>query len=135
MQATLIKVVPHWSRLHGNPDGYVRTVMVRESVGRWRRRRWREVLGADHAEPAVAADDDRDARVDLQRALAALAPKQRAAIVLRYLEDLSVTETAVALGVSEGTVKTQTRDALARLRQLLPDLGLGDEESSGTLVP
>ncbi len=133
VQATLVKVVPHWRRLHGDPDGYVRTVMVRESVSRWRRRRWREVVGATAPEP-VADLPSSDARVDLQRALAALAPKQRAVVVLRFLEDLSVAETASALGVAEGTVKTQTRDALARLRQLLPDLRL-DEEEPAVPVP
>lgn len=134
VQATLVKVVPHWARLRGDPDGYVRTVMVRESVSRWRRRRWREVVGATAAEPVTDLPSS-DIRIDLHRALADLAPKQRAVVVLRYLEDLSVAETASALGVSEGTVKTQTRDALARLRQLLPELRLDDEEPSGTLVP
>ena len=110
VQMTLVKVVPHWSRLHGDPDAYVRTVMVRESVSRWRRRRWREVVGATAPEPVIDVPSS-EARLDLQRALAALAPKQRAVVVLRYLEDLSVAETASALGVAEGTVKTQTRDA------------------------
>ncbi|MEJ7796074.1 MAG: SigE family RNA polymerase sigma factor [Nocardioides sp.] len=134
VQMTLVKVVPHWSKLHGDPDAYVRTVMVRESVSRWRRRRWREIVGATAPEPVTDVPSS-ETRLDLQRALAALAPKQRAVVVLRFLEDLSVAETAQVLGVAEGTVKTQTRDALARLRQLLPDLRLGDEEPCGTLVP
>ncbi|MGZ5403078.1 MAG: SigE family RNA polymerase sigma factor [Nocardioides sp.] len=134
VQMTLVKVVPHWKKLHGDPDAYVRTVMVRESVSRWRRRRWREVVGATAPEPAAVVPPS-ETRLDLQQALASLAPKQRAVLVLRYLEDLSVTETAQVLGVAEGTVKTQTRDALARLRRQLPDLRLGDEEPSGRLHP
>jgi RNA polymerase sigma factor (sigma-70 family) len=63
-----------------------------------------------------------DDRLVLAEALAALAPRQRAVIVLRYYEDLTEKETAAALGISVGTVKSQARDALARLRAALPDL-------------
>ena len=120
VQQSLVKVVPHWHRIDGDPDPYVRRVLVRENVSRWRRRRWREVLGHDTPEPGSSHDPS--GRLDLQRALASLAPRQRAVVVLRFLEDRSVAETADALGVTEGTVKSQTRDALARLRVLLPDL-------------
>ena len=133
VQVALIKTVPHWARLDGDPDAYVRRVMVRENISRWRRRRWREVVGADLPEPASDPVDG-GRRVDLQRALADLAPRQRAVVVLRYLEDLSVAETADLLGISQGTVKSQASDALARLRKLLPDLALGEDEPSGTLM-
>jgi RNA polymerase sigma-70 factor (sigma-E family) len=62
-------------------------------------------------------DIDRDGRVDLQRALARLPGRKRACVVLRYLADLSEKETAAVLGVSVGTVKSQTHKAL----QLLED--------------
>ena len=66
---------------------------------------------------------DVDARLALRQALAHLAPRQRAVIVLRYFDDLTEGQTAELLGISVGTVKSQARDALARLRTLVPDLG------------
>jgi RNA polymerase sigma factor (sigma-70 family) len=54
--------------------------------------------------------------------LGGLAPRQRAVIVLRYYEDLTETQTAEALGIAVGTVKSQSRDALRRLREILPEL-------------
>jgi RNA polymerase sigma factor (sigma-70 family) len=54
--------------------------------------------------------------------LGGLAPRQRAVIVLRYYEDLTETQTAEALGIAVGTVKSQSRDALRRLREVLPEL-------------
>lgn len=130
VQLALIKVVPRWSRLHGDPDAYVRRVVVHENISRWRRRRWREVLSDELPETALGGTPDE--RVDLQRALATLAPRQRAVVVLRYLEDLTVAETADLLGVSEGTVKSQASDALARLRRLLPDLALSEDSPTLT---
>jgi RNA polymerase sigma-70 factor (sigma-E family) len=121
VQAALIKAVPHWSKIADNPEPYVRRILARESVSRWRRRRWREVSSDALPETATGAPDVA-AREDLRQALASLAPRQRAVIVLRYFEDLSEAETADALDIAVGTVKSQTRDALRVLRVLLPEL-------------
>lgn len=124
VQVTLVRVVGRWPRIADRPDAYVRTVLVRENISRWRRRRWREhsvdqvVDRVDPGSPAADAVEDREL---LRAALTALAPRQRAVVVLRYVEDLSEAETAAALGVSVGTVKSQARDALARLRAALPE--------------
>lgn len=129
VQAALVKAVPHWHRLSGDPEAYVRKILVRENVTRWRGRRWREIHveePRDH-ESTRLDEDDVAGRVALRRALATLAPRQRAVIVLRYFEDRSEVETAALLGVAVGTVKSQARDALARLRAVAPDL-LGDGE-------
>ena len=129
VQVALVKVASAWRRVE-NPDAYVRQVLVRENVSRWRRRRWREVL-VDRPREESAPGVDPTLRLTLQEALGRLAPRQRAVIVLRYLDDLSERETAEALGVAVGTVKSQSRDALARLRALVGDLdGLGGTEGS-----
>ena len=65
---------------------------------------------------------DVDTRLALRQAMAQLAPRQRAVVVLRYFDDLTEVQTAEVLGVSVGTVKSQARDALGRLRTLVPDL-------------
>ena len=95
-------------------------ILARESVSRWRRRRWREVSAAPPPERA-AVSDDHDNREDLRRALLQLAPRQRAVIVLRYYDDLTERQTAAALGIGVGTVKSHARDALRRLRTLVAD--------------
>ena len=61
-------------------------------------------------------------RLTLARALAGLTAGQRSAVVLRFYDDLSERETAAAMGVSLGTVKSQTHLALRRLREQAPEL-------------
>jgi len=126
VQTALIKCVPVWKRIADRPEPYVRQVLVRESISRWRRRRWRETSVDDVPDGAVA-EPDVAGRVALHQALGALPPRQRAVIVLRYYEDLTERETASVLGVAVGTVKSQARDGLARLRQRLPDLESDDD--------
>ena len=121
LQQTLVKAVGAWGRINGDPEPYVRTILVRQNVSRWRGRRWREVHTAEP--PDVGrSDDGADERIALQRALGSLAPRQRAVIVLRYYEDLTEVQTAEALGIAVGTVKSQTRDAIQRLRVIVPGL-------------
>jgi RNA polymerase sigma-70 factor (sigma-E family) len=134
MQVALVKVVPQWKRIADRPEPYVRQVLARESISRWRRRRWRETSTGQLPEHA-ADGPDVDQRLALQRALGSLAPRQRAVIVLRYYEDLTEKETASVLGIAVGTVKSQARDGLARLRTLLPDLEVdGDPVSPSRLA-
>lgn len=121
VQAALIKAVGHWKRIGENPEPWLRTVMVNDHISRWRRHRGREHLTERLPDRATAGvDQDRD--LSLASALRSLAPRQRAVIVLRYYEDLTETETARVLGVSVGTVKSQHRDAVDRLRALVPGL-------------
>lgn len=126
VQEALVRVAQRWERVSrdGQPDAYVRTVLHRLSVDRWRRARARvaEVLTDRHPEPRDAAGDRPDHRLLLEEALARLTPRQRAVLVLRFLEDLTETATAAVLRCSTSTVKSQTRVALERLRVLAPDL-------------
>lgn len=114
VQAALIKVVPKWWRIKDNPEPYVRRVLARESVNRWRRRRWREVT--TDVVPESMHHDSTD-RIGLLEDLRRLSPRQRAVLVLRYFDDLTEADTAAALGISVGTVKSHARGALARLRE------------------
>jgi len=121
LQQSLVKAVAAWGRIHGDPEPYVRTILVRQNISRWRRRRWRELTTDTLPETAVVEGGAED-RLALHRALGSLAPRQRAVIVLRYFEDLTEAQTADVLGISVGTVKSQARDALRRLREAMPGL-------------
>jgi RNA polymerase sigma-70 factor (sigma-E family) len=125
---TLDKLYRRWNRrAHiGNLDLYVRGILTRAWVDELRRPWRRERLTID-ADPdlTVARGGAGSARTDrvvdrhtLDDFLARLGPRQRAVIVLRFYCDLTVAETAEALGISEGTVKSQSARGLDTLRAL-----------------
>ncbi len=124
VQETLAKVYVRWHRRIGggidNPAAYAQTALVRTFLSDRRRRSSGEL---PYAEPPDDVRPDRSAETDLQlqvaEALAGLAPADRAVLVLRYLEDRSVSDVASALGVSEGAVRNRSMRALDRLRPLL----------------
>lgn len=125
LQDALVKVARRWGRLRdGNPEGYARQVMYHANISWWRSRR-REQVVPEVFEPSgrVGADAGSDRALVLRQALSRLTAKQRAVIVLRYVEDRTEREAAQVLGVSVGTVKSQTAAALARLRAEAPELG------------
>ncbi|RKN50563.1 SigE family RNA polymerase sigma factor [Micromonospora endolithica] len=109
LQTALARAWEAWRRVEGDPEPYVRRIIVNAYASSWRRR-WRgELPTADLPEPAGLADPyaNLDDRERLWRALGALPRRQRAVLVLRYFEDLSEAETAEALGCSIGTVKNR----------------------------
>lgn len=119
VQEALTKVAMRWERLRDqNPMAYARTIVVRDNISWWRKRR--DVL----IEPSDRAAHAQDPEVALvvQRALARLTTRQRAVVVLRHFDDLSEADTASLLGVSVGTVKSTNADAMARLRDGAPEL-------------
>lgn len=122
LQQAFEKLAMRWDTVGPQqPDAYVRRILYRDAVSSWRRTR-REELRMVPELPYAAHDDRVDTRVDLGRALSQLTAKQRAVLVLRYFEDRTEADTAEVLGVSVGTVKSQTHIALVRLRELVPGL-------------
>jgi RNA polymerase sigma-70 factor (sigma-E family) len=121
VQSTITSLYAHWGRVRGfeHVDGYARVILVREFLSE-RRSGWaRRVILAGWIAEAPGTAEDHDAALDLRGALAALPPRQRATLVLRFYCDLNVDQTAAALGCSAGTVKSQTAKALAELRRVL----------------
>jgi RNA polymerase sigma factor (sigma-70 family) len=100
--------------------------MYHSQVTVWRRRgRLREVPASqvpDRADPRDETEAS-ESRLQLQQALMRLGPRQRAVLVARFFEDLSDVETGRVLGCSASTVRSQTHRALARLREIAPELG------------
>jgi RNA polymerase sigma-70 factor (sigma-E family) len=121
-QLTFTKLYRGWRRIerHDALDQYARRVLLRAFLDE-RRRPWRREIPTAAIDPSRPArpDGQPDDRVVLRSALLRLPPRQRAALVLRYWVDLSVEQTAAALGCTSGTVKSQTADGLANLRRLL----------------
>ncbi|MBO3751750.1 SigE family RNA polymerase sigma factor [Streptosporangiaceae bacterium NEAU-GS5] len=116
VQDALLRVGDAWPRVirKDDPEGYVRTVMARQHISRWRTTR-RERLVAETPEHGYI-DDRLDADNQLWIEVRGLPPKQRAVLVLRYYEDLPDTEIARILGISPGTVRSQAARALDKLR-------------------
>ncbi|WP_405583886.1 SigE family RNA polymerase sigma factor [Streptomyces sp. NBC_01190] len=123
VQETFTKLYVQWWRMRHveNPDGYARTVLVNTFLAEQRSawQRWTSRRSAREGTEAPAPPTDPEGSLDLRRALAAIPPKQRATLVLRYYHDLSVEQTADALGCSTGNVKSQTARGLQALRRVL----------------
>jgi len=120
LQEALTKTYVAWPRLRdvANAEAYTRKAIVTTAIS-WRRRRSFHERPTDSF-PDLAAPDAGESvttHASLVAALRTLPPRQRAAIVLRYYEDLSEARTAEVMGCSVGAVKSQVFAALARLRQ------------------
>ncbi|MCC3654794.1 SigE family RNA polymerase sigma factor [Streptomyces sp. S07_1.15] len=129
LQNALIKAAGRWHRID-EPEAYVRQVLYRQQIGRWRLR-WpqREVVVPEAPEPSPvrgagdgSGTEAAELRVVVRRALSRLTARQRTVLVLRYFEDLPEAEVARQLGCSVGTVRSTTHRSLARLRMIAPEL-------------
>jgi RNA polymerase sigma-70 factor (sigma-E family) len=120
VQTALFKAARAWHRIDGRPEAYVRRILYTQNISWWRARRHTETALSSYDAPAAAVDTD--LRLTLEQALARLTTRQRTVLVLRFFEDLTEVQTATALGIGSGTVKSITRQALGRLRTLAPEL-------------
>ncbi|MGW1991820.1 SigE family RNA polymerase sigma factor [Embleya sp. NPDC001921] len=123
VQSTLVKVVLAGRRLDriDNIEAYTRRTLMSVFISS-RRRRWRREHPHDVLpDQAAVGGPDTELGLAVRAALAAVSPRQRAVLVLRFWEDLSVDETARILGVSAGTVKSQSARGLSTLRVALGD--------------
>jgi RNA polymerase sigma-70 factor (sigma-E family) len=139
LQEALTKTYVAWPRLRdiNNPEAYTRKAITTTAISWWRRKAWKNEKPRDDVPDLgrESASEQFGERDWLWQGLQDLAPKQRAAIVLRYYEDLTEAQTADALGVSVGTVKSQVSDGLKRLRSILgTDVVLVASDTDGMAV-
>jgi RNA polymerase sigma-70 factor (sigma-E family) len=115
LQTALTKAWFAWKRIE-DPEAYVRRIMVTTSASWWRRR-WNGETPTEAPEPPppTRSDDPAEA-LEVWAAIGRLPRRQRAVVVLRYVEDRTETDTASLMGCSVGTVKSQCAKALAKLR-------------------
>ncbi|MBM9508571.1 SigE family RNA polymerase sigma factor [Streptomyces sp. KK5PA1] len=122
VQTALVRTYPRWDGIADKTlaDAYMRRVMINTRTEWWRNRKLEEVPTGEL--PDASVDDGADQRADremLRDVLKVLAPKQRQVVMMRHYGQLTTEETARALGMSTGTVKSTLHRALARLRHEL----------------
>ena len=115
LQTALTKAWFSWKRIDGDPEPYVRRILINSSVSWWRKRWTHETPTGFVPEPTPGAEPPAEVH-DLMQALGRLPRRQRAVVVLRYVEDRTEADTAALMGCSVGTVKSQCAKALAKLR-------------------
>jgi RNA polymerase sigma-70 factor (sigma-E family) len=121
LQTAFVKLYVAWPRLRdpSAAEGYARRIIVRANVDESRRPWRRESPGLDGLDRATTDEASYDERRALVGALQQLPAMQRKVVVLRHMLDLSVTQTADELGISEGTVKSHSSRGLTRLEKVL----------------
>nr|WP_042185285.1 SigE family RNA polymerase sigma factor [Kibdelosporangium sp. MJ126-NF4]CEL16670.1 RNA polymerase ECF sigma factor [Kibdelosporangium sp. MJ126-NF4]CTQ88978.1 RNA polymerase ECF sigma factor [Kibdelosporangium sp. MJ126-NF4] len=130
VQAAFVRMYPRWHRIRPETAAaYANKVLLNLFLSGVPKRKREQVM---ESFPDTQAPEGRssDERLDMAAALAALPPKRRAMVVLRFMEDLSISEVAQLTGTAEGTVKSQTSRAVESLRVAL-GLPEGADEDAG----
>jgi RNA polymerase sigma-70 factor (sigma-E family) len=124
LQEALERLLRKWHKVDGDPEAYLRRIMYNRAVDGWRiHARRKELLGHPVEAAVVDHASGLDFRIAMIGALQLLTPRQRAAVVARYWEQLSEAETAAALGCSVSAVKSAAARGLRTLREAItPDL-------------
>ncbi len=132
LQSALTSLYLHWNGLRERhaAEAYVRRSLVTAYTSWWRRRSSRELPLAEIPDVEAGTPARPGGKDELWRHLSALPRQQRAVVVLRFYEDLSVEETAAMLGISAGSVKSHTSRAIASLRMRLGTVGTRAESAS-----
>lgn len=130
LQEALIALAEKWEKVE-HPDAFVRKVIYRQRISWWRKTRHETVV---EAIPDVGVGDGAERRArdaEVHDVLRALPPRQRAALVLRYFEDLTEAQTAEVMGIAVGTVKSLSHQAIARMRKELAGRGAAEQQWEG----
>jgi RNA polymerase sigma-70 factor (sigma-E family) len=123
-QQSFVRLYAAWPRIQRESlDAYARKTVVNACLSHLRRKRPESPTDLLPDSPAETSES----RLDIGQALALLPDRQRAIVALRFLDDLAVADVAAALGIAEGTVKSQTSRALDTLRTHLPELVFSEE--------
>ena len=123
-QESMARACERWEKIQGydNPTGWCYRVAMNWATSRWRKRR-REIITDELPPPARLVDElDIGIQDRVLEALRGLSLEHRSVIVLRLIEDWSITQTATALGIAEGTVQSRYARALQKLRVELGDI-------------
>lgn len=131
LQEALIALASRWESVE-NPDAFVRRVIYRQRVSLWRKQRHEVASGYLPERSVTDGADERARDQEVHEALRALPPRQRAALVLRYFEDLTEAQTAEVMGIRTGTVKSLSHQAVARMREELQARRAEQREKEGT---
>jgi RNA polymerase sigma-70 factor (sigma-E family) len=130
VQDALARALPRWEHIRsvGDPDAYVRRMVVNAHTSWWRKFRRRETPVAEAHGSRASADPGVDERDRIWRACLALPEPQRVAVVLRYYEQREYAEIAALTGVAEGSVRARVSRGLVAMRGLLGE-SMGEEEN------